>query len=117
MSTSEIVSMVKSAGLSAFSGYAKTGSTPPYVVVRPMTADPEDLSLRGDVMAYDSRFAAYCVGASVDASFNLAKVVVGALQGKRVAGNVASCSIGYSGAQVESRYETQITIQIDQGEL
>lgn len=117
MSTSEIVDLVKAAGANAFSGYPGTGSVPPYVVVRPLTSEPGDLTLNGMPVVRDTRFTAYCVGASVDASYNLAKLTVGAVQGERVAGNVASCSIGYSGAQVESRYETQVTIQLDQGEL
>lgn len=117
MSSSEIVALIKATGLSAFSGYAKTGSVPPYVVIRPMTSDYEDLTINGEVVSYDSRFSAHCVGASVDASHNLGKQVVSAIRGKRVAGNVAVCSVGYSGALVESRYETQVTIQIDQGEL
>lgn len=117
MSTSEIVTLVRNAGLTVFSGYAKTGSLPPYAVVRPMTSDHDDLTLAGSVMVHDTRFSLYCVGASVDASYNLSLMAIGAIQGKRVAGDVASCSLGYVGALVESRYETQVTIQIDQGEL
>lgn len=117
MSASEIVSLIKSAGVSAFSGYASTGSKAPYVAVRPLISDPGDLALNGMPVGHDTRYSAYCVGASVDASFNLAKLVVLAVQGKRVAGEMASCSLGYSGALIESRYETQVTIQLNQGEL
>lgn len=117
MDMTEISALARTSGLTVFDGYAKTGSTPPYVVNRPMILDTEDLTICGQAMDWDFSFTLYCVGASVEASYNLAIRLIRALQGQRVGDSTLSCSMGYSGAQVESRYETQVTVQINQGVL
>lgn len=117
MEMQTITQLVKDAGLPAFGGYAGTGSKPPYVVVRPMVVQTEDLALCGQALDWDFNFGLYCVGASVEASYNLAVMAMQALQGKRVGGSTLSCTMGYTGAQVESRYESQVTVQINQGAL
>lgn len=117
MSMGDISTLIRNSGLRVFEGYAATGSKPPYIVTRPMIADAGDLALCGHPMDWDNRFGVYCVAESVAASYNLAVLVIKALQGKRVGDDVISCSMGYSGAQVESRYETQVTVQLYQGEL
>lgn len=117
MDMTAITTLARAAGLTVFDGYAKTGSTPPYVVNRPMITDPDTLALCGDALDWDFSFGLYCVGASVEASYNLAIWLMAALQGQRVGDSTLSCSMGYTGAQVESRYETQVTVQINQGAL
>lgn len=117
MHMSDITVLLKAAGLTVFEGYAKTGSVPPYIVNRPMILDDDVLALSGDAIGWDFSFSLYCVGASVEASFNLAVEAIKALQGKRVGGSTLACSMGYTGAQVESRYESQVTVQINQGGL
>ena len=117
MKISDISDLVSGAGLSSFVGYAATGAQPPYVVTRPMITEPEQVALCGDALDWDFSFTLYCVGASVEASYNLAIKLMQALQGQRVGDSTLSCSMGYSGAQVESRYETQVTVQINQGAL
>lgn len=117
MNMSQITALVQGAGISTHEGYAKTGSKPPYVVIRPMVIDPDVLALCGQSIDWDFNFGIYCVGASVDASYNLGAMVMQALQSQRVGGSVLSCSMGYVGAQVEGRYETQVTVQINQGAL
>lgn len=117
MDMTQISTLARSAGLTVFDGYAKTGAQPPYVVNRPLILDTEDIALCGDALDWDFSFTLYCVGASVEASFNLAIKLIQALQGQRVGDSTLSCSMGYSGAQVESRYETQVTVQINQGAL
>jgi hypothetical protein len=113
----DVSGLLRAAGIPTFDGYPGTGSTVPYVVVRPMILDPEVLALCGETLDWDFNFGVYCCAASVEASFNLAKMSVAALQGKRVGGSTLSCTMGYVGAQTESRYETQITVQINQGAL
>lgn len=117
MSVDAIDTHLKGASLQSFIGYAKTGSKAPYVVVRPMTALPDAVAVCGQVIDWDNTFGVYCVGDSVEASYNLAKLVVSALQGKRVGADSMSCSVGYAGSLVEGRYESQVTIQLNQGVL
>lgn len=117
MHMGDISNLLKAEGLTVFDGYASTGSKPPYVVNRPMILDQPDTALCGDAFDWDFTFSLYCVGASVEASYNLAIHTIKTLQGKRIEGSTLSCSMGYSGAQVESRYESQVTVQINQGVL
>lgn len=96
-------------------GYAPTGAKLPYNVLRPMVLDPEALALDGSAIDWDLQYGVYCCGASVEASFNLAKLVIMAVHGQRLGGTTLSASMGYSGAQVEGHYECQVTIQLNQG--
>lgn len=98
-------------------GYPPTGARLPYVVLRPMLVDPSTNSLAGVAIDWDSQVAAYCAAASPEASGNLAISVMRALHGARVAGYVLSTSMGYMGAQVEGHYESQVTIQCNQGAI
>lgn len=117
MDLSEIKTLLQAAGLTTHTGYAPTGAKPPYCVARPMISLPETEAITGAVIGWDSNFAVYCVAGSVGASYNLGRRAVAALQGTRAGGTTLSCSVGYTGAQVEGRYETQITVQLDQGVL
>lgn len=102
-------------GTAAYSGYADTGAQVPYSVVRPGTHTP-DVAIAGNALEWDTSFLVYCCGASIEACYNLAKLVL-SLQGTMVDGHALSCSLGYVGAQVESHYETAVTIQFNQGAL
>ncbi|QFP95340.1 tail terminator [Microbacterium phage YuuY] len=96
-------------------GYAPSNAKVPYVVLRPLVLDPTNVGLAGNAIDWDNQATAYACGGSVEASFNLARAVMAACQGERVAGYVLSTSMGYSGAPVEGHYETQVTIQNNQG--
>lgn len=112
----DINSVIENVGVPVYPGYAATGAALPYVVSRPFLVDPfEGLAINGDAIGYDFSFAVYCCGASVEASFNLALAVMGTLQGARVRGTSLSASMGYNGAEVEGHYESQVTVQINQG--
>lgn len=117
MPAQEIITALRSSGLTVFDGYPETRSRPPYVVVRPLITEPGDLVLCGQASSWDARDTLYCVGASVSASSNLATKVMRILQGLRAGGSTLSCSLGYVGSRVESNYETQVTTQVDQGAL
>lgn len=99
----------------SYSGYAPTGAKLPYVVTRPLTADDVELAINGSGIDWDMQYSVYCCGGSVEASYNLAIAVMGELQGQRVGGTTLSTSMGYVGAQVEGHYETQVTVQLNQG--
>lgn len=100
----------------AHEGYAPTGARVPYVVSRPLLYDDAlDRALSGDPIALDTQFSLYCCGGSVEASYNLAVLVMQDLDTKRVAGTTLKTSMGYIGAQVEGHYETQVTAQLNQG--
>lgn len=102
----------------AYPGYAPTGTKLPYVAARPLLVDPEeDIAITGDGIAWDYQFSLYCCAGSVEAAFNLAVAVMADLQGARVGGSTLSCSMGYDGALVEGHYESQVTVQINQGAL
>jgi hypothetical protein len=75
----------------------------------------EELALAGNSILWDHQTTLYACGASVEASYNLAVLLMSTLQGKRVGGTTLSTSMGYSGAQVEGHYETQVTVQLNQG--
>jgi hypothetical protein len=116
MSTlSDINTLVEAAGLTIHTGYAPTGAIPPYSVHRPLFVGGDVIALTGEVIDWDHQTTIYCCAASVEASYNLALAVMRALQGARVSGTTLSTSMGYSGAQVEGHYESQVTVQLNQG--
>lgn len=96
-------------------GYAPSGARPPFVVSRPLLVDDVSVALAGNVIAWEDQFSLYCAGASVEASYNLALLVMGQLQGKPVSGTTLTTSMGYIGAQVEGHYESQVTVQLNRG--
>ena len=99
----------------SYIGYAATGARAPYSVIRPLFLGDQGVALDGSAVAWDDQFSVYCVAASVEASFNLGLLVIAALQGTRVRGTTLSTSMGYVGAVVEGYYETQVTVQLNQG--
>ena len=99
----------------AHTGYAPSQAQAPYVVSRPLLIDDLTVALDGSAIDWDFQFSLYCVGASVEVSYNLALGVMGDLQGKRVGDTTLSTSMGYIGAQVEGLYESQVTVQLNQG--
>lgn len=110
----DITNMVTAAP--AHEGYAPTGAKVPYVVSRPLLFQDElDRALSGDPVAWDTQYSLYCAGGSVEASFNLAVLVMQELDGQYVAGTTLKTSMGYIGAQVEGHYESQVTVQLNQG--
>jgi hypothetical protein len=98
-----------------YTGYPPTDASLPYVVHRPLIVDSDVPALSGDAIDWDFQTSLYCCGASVEASFNLALAVAGTLQGARVGDTTLSASIGYIGTQVEGHYESQVTVQLNQG--
>ena len=112
----EINSLIELVGVPVFPGYAATGASLPYVVTRPLMVDnTTELALNGDAVDWDFNIAVYCCAAGVEASFNLALAVIGTLQGARVRGTTLAASMGYNGAEVEGHYESQVTVQLNQG--
>lgn len=109
----DINSLVTMAPVS--SGYPVSGQKLPYVISRPLIVDDLELALNGEAIDWDFQYTLYCAAGSVEASFNLALAVAGALQGARVSGTTLTTSIGYVGAQVEGHYESQVTVQLNQG--
>ncbi|QDF15740.1 tail terminator [Microbacterium phage Finny] len=98
-------------------GFPKSNAKAPFVAIRPLTLieGDEGTAITGDFMTLDDQTSAYCAGASVEASYNLALLVMGACQATRVDGYVLTTSMGYSGALVEGLYESQVTIQHNRG--
>ena len=118
MSTfNDITALARAADLVVHEGYAPTGAMLPYTVHRPLYMDVDANSVTGEVIDWDVRFTMYACAESVEASFNLALLLMQALTGARVAGTTLATSMGYSGAVVEGHYESQVTIQLNQGEL
>ncbi len=98
-------------------GYAPTGAALPYVVLRPLIVEDPEVAMAGNAIDWGVQFSLYCCAASVEASFNLALSVIGTLQGQRVGGTTLSASMGYNGAPVEGHYESQVTVQLNQGDI
>lgn len=86
----------------AYVGYAPDKAHPPYVVVRPITRLTDGVSVAGKALAYTSAIGAYCVADSVEASYNLAVLVMGALSGE--------VDMNYTGEQVAHRYESLVQV-------
>lgn len=115
MDSHSIKTALAGVGDPVYIGYPPTGATLPYVVVRPYLVDLPVLTVTGHALVRDEQQAIYCCGASVDASYNLAQLVMQTLQGARVGGGVVDTSMGYVGAAIEGRYETQVTAQAYEG--
>lgn len=96
-------------------GYAHSGQRAPYIVTRPLLVDVLEEAIAGDALGWDFQLSFYCAGGSVEASYNLAVDLMRDLQGQRVAGTTLSTSMGYIGAVVEGHYESQVTVQLNQG--
>lgn len=96
-------------------GYPPTGATVPYSVHRPLSVNPEAEAVTGDAIDWDYQSTLYACGASVEASFNLAMLLLTALQGARAGGTTLRASMGYSGAPVEGHYECAVIVQLNQG--
>jgi hypothetical protein len=111
----DINEYVRLAGMTIYTGYAPTGAEAPYAVHRPLFIGEENISTAGEIIDWDYQTSIYCCGASVEASFNMARDVMNAIQGKRTGGAVMSTSMGYMGAPVEGHYETQVTVQFNTG--
>ena len=112
----DITAQLATIGVQNFDGYAATGAALPYTVTRPLDVGTDnDLALNGDVVGWNFQFSVYACGASVEASFNLALAVIKTLQGAWVRGTTLSASMGYNGAEVEGHYESQVTVQLNQG--
>lgn len=113
----DISAIIETAGLTVYTGYAPTRAALPYTVHRPLILDDvtEARAISGDAGIWDYQTSLYACGASVEASFNLAVELMRTLQGKRVGGTTLSTSMGYNGAQVEGHYESQVTVQLNQG--
>lgn len=101
--------------ITSYSGYPATQARLPYVVARPLLLDPMDVAVDGTTYSWDYSFSLYCCGGSVEASFNLSKLVVSQLSGQYVGGSTLAARVGYVGAAVEGHYESQVTIEITQG--
>lgn len=111
----DINSLITSASLSVFTGYPPTGAKLPYTVHRPLILDTVTEAINGDALDWDYQTTLYACASSVEASFNLAVLLMRALQGARVGNTTLSTSMGYSGAVVEGHYESQVTVQLNQG--
>lgn len=96
-------------------GYAPTGAVLPYCVTRPLYINPDVTAINGDALAWGNQYSVYCCGESVEACYNLAVLVMAELQGARVGGTTLSTSMGYAGAPVEGHFESQVTVQLNQG--
>jgi hypothetical protein len=112
----DISTQAEAVEVPVYTGYAPTGATLPYVVTRPLFIDTEtEVSLDGKAVDWNHQYSLYCCAASVEASFNLALAVMRTLQGARVGGTTLDTSMGYNGAEVEGHYESQVTVQLNQG--
>lgn len=106
---------IVAAGLTAYIGYAPSGAELPYTVTRPLYIDDEAVAVDGSAINWDYQITLYACGASVEASFNLAVLLMNTLQGAYIGGTTLSTSMGYIGAMVEGHYESQVTVQLNQG--
>lgn len=115
--TVDVLTLVDILEVPTYSGYAPTGAQLPYVVARPLTVDFTEVAVNGAALGWDNQATLYCCGGSVDAAHNLAVAVLNTLHGAYVGGTTLACSIGYNGAVVEGHYESQVTVQRNEGAI
>lgn len=115
MTVDTLQNALSAVGVAVYKGYAVTGATLPYMVIRPLSLLSEEESVGGPSMVWDSQNSIYCVAGSVEASHNLALAAMRAVEGNRVGGHYLSTSLGYVGALIEGAYETQVTTQVRKG--
>lgn len=115
ISMRQITTAAQAVGVPVYEGYAPSNAKLPYVVNRPLLVTAEDPVLCGSALDWDTQFTLYACAGGVEASYNLAVSLMQALQGQRVGDSTLSVSMGYSGAQVEGHYESQVTVQSYQG--
>lgn len=113
----DINQMIQDNGLTIYPGYPATGASLPYTVARPLIVTPDSEAIAGNATVWDTQYSLYACSGSVEASLNLAVVLMTLLQGARIGGTTLSTSMGYAGAQVEGHYESQVTVQLNQGAL
>lgn len=106
----EIVALVGTASAPAYAGLAVTSARAPYSVVRPVYLTGDTYPLNGPAITYDNTIGVYCVGASVEASDNLAKQVCQKLDGATLQGAQAKATISYTGALTNGLYESMISV-------
>jgi len=115
--SSLVISALEPLGVPCYDGYAATGAKLPYLVVRPMTTDPDDFTVCGGATTWTDRVGVYCCAASVAASANLARDVAGELVGKNLGSGVAHTSVAYYGNELEGQYESLVTVTTTEGAL
>lgn len=113
----EIANMLAPLGVPADVGYPDTGTKLPYVAIRPLLIDQVSVAIAGNTIDWDYQFTIYACAGSVEAAHNLAVSVMQTLDGKLFGNSTLSTSMGYTGAQVEGHYESQVTVQLNQGAL
>lgn len=117
MDMQQLQQVLEALGVTVAPGYPKNNTQLPYMVHRPLVTDPADQALCGQALDWDVQHTVYCCGESVEASYNMAKALLQHLQTVRQGNTTLSASLGYVGAQLEGHYETQVTIQLNQGAL
>lgn len=114
----DITALVSASGITVYDGYPPSGAKLPYVAHRPFytsVAEGENpRNLDGSAVAFDHQSTLYACAGSVEASYNLAMLLM-AFDGVYMGNTTLSTSMGYSGAQVEGHYESQVTVQLNQG--
>lgn len=115
VSMTDIQTAASGLGVAVLNGYAGTKAQLPYIVNRPLLTDYQDVAINGAALDWNQEFSLYACAGSVEASFNLAVALINHLQGQRVGGTTLAASMGYSGAQVEGHYESEVTVQLNQG--
>ena len=114
----DLNAIVEQVGVPVYPGYAPTGVALPYIVTRPIDVGiDDDPAIAGNITDWNLQLGVYCVAAGVQASFNLALAVMGLAQGAWMRGTTLAASMGYNGAEIEGNYESQVTIQLNQGAL
>lgn len=117
MTLQDLVVPLASLGCPVFIGYPTTGAPAPYATLRPALVQPSAVAIGGRAIGWVCDYVLYCTGASVEASYNLAVLAMGLLQGARVGDSTLSVSLGYSGNLVEGAYDSAVTIDVMQGAL
>src|SRR5699024_4543907 len=118
MQISDVVDALQgSVDVPCYAGYAATGAKLPYLVVRPISTDPDGHTVQGSVTTWTDVLGVYCCAAGVVASSNLARDAAGQLVGKKLGSGVASASVAYYGNALEGQYESLVTVTTIEGAL
>lgn len=113
----EITDLLTNSLAPCYTGFAPTGATLPYMVHRPLLMQDAGRAVSGGALAWEQSTSLYACAGSVEAAYNLGIAAQQALDGVAVGGVVLATTLGYTAAPVEGHYESQITIQANQGAL
>lgn len=117
MNMATVEQALSSIEVPVYQGYAATGAKLPYMVVRPISTDPDGATVCGEATTWTDRLGVYCCAGSVGASANLARDAAGEIVSFFSGVSATTVAVAYYGNVLEGQYESLVTITVTEGGL